>query len=101
MKRRIPFPGSRVVTRGHGVDRYPCFMLPPGKTGYVSRVLATPKHGDMEVWVKMDEPFKGGKEWDNEVQVWECTEAGIVDYFYSEFEVLELPWWRKVLLRWT
>jgi hypothetical protein len=67
----------------------------------LEKTMVTPRFGDAEAWVKMDGPFEGGEEWENGVQIWGEDIEAVTDWFWGEWVVLDLPWWRKVLLRWT
>jgi hypothetical protein len=96
---KLPRVGTRVVTHGVGVDRYPQFLLPNGKLGTVAKTRFDAPN-EYEVWVKMDTPFEGGQEWGHEVQIIN-TLPDVLEQYHAEFKPVALPWWRKVLLRWS
>ena len=53
--------GTRVVLVAD-VERFPHFIVPAGRTGRVVERSAS------LVLVAMDEPFRGGEDWDHEIQ---------------------------------
>jgi hypothetical protein len=78
----LPKLGDKVRLHSDA-DRFSNFIIPAGATGVVTEVNA-----DIIV-IKMDEPFEGGEDWDNSLQITEVNnDQNLAQEFALEAEVI-------------